>query len=82
MKANEHLFDDKLTKLGRNEAMGLPRGAGMSSSKVRGGRVGAGRRTFSDEVVREMDAKWTAVVEPVTGCATYAELRAKCGSPR
>jgi hypothetical protein len=51
----------------------------MSSTKVRSGRVGSGRRMFSDEVVREMDARWKAVVEPVTGCATYAELRARCG---
>jgi hypothetical protein len=38
MKQHEHLFDEKLSKLARNEACGLSAEAGFHASKLRFGR--------------------------------------------
>jgi hypothetical protein len=77
MKEHGGQFDEKMSKLTRNEACGLPRSAGTKvASKVNNGQAGAGKKTLSKELQREIESKWKEVVEPVTGCATYEELRA------
>ena len=75
MKEHESKFDEKLTKLGRNKACGLPIGAGMQDTKLNMGKVGTGRATLSKELQEAIQQTWRNVVEPVTGCATYEELR-------
>ena len=75
MKEHESKFDENLTKLGRNEACGLPIGAGMQDTKLNMGTVGTGRATLSKELQEAIQQKWRDVVEPVTRCATYEELR-------
>lgn len=77
MKEHGDQFDEKMSKLARNEACGLPQSAGTkAASKVNNGNAGAGKKTLSEELQREIEAKWREVVEPVTGCVTYEELRA------
>jgi len=75
MKEHQGHFDEKLSKLARNEACGLDKNAGMGGGKIRDGKKGGGKRQLSDAVRSEIDAKWKQVVQPVTGCATYEEFR-------
>lgn len=75
MKAHEDKFDEKLSKLARNEACGLPKDAGMKKSKIVKGIEGRGKRELSMELRELITTKWKTVVEPETGCATYEELR-------
>lgn len=76
MKAHASQFDEKLSKLARNEACGLPKNAGMTGGKLRGGKSGGGKESLSIELQERIHQKWKEVVAPVTGCETYAELRA------
>lgn len=73
------MFDEKLTKLGRNEACGLPKDAGMQDTKLNRGKAGTGKAKLSDELQQAIQQKWKDVVEPVTGCTTYNELRLALG---
>jgi len=75
MKEHESQFDEHLSKLARNEACGLPKMAGMSQSKLKQGKVGAGKMELSQQLRDKIWQKWKEVVEPVTGCASYDELR-------
>lgn len=75
MKAHESHFDERLSKLARNEACGLPKMAGMGSSKLNDGEVGRSQYMLSENLKVQIQQKWKEVVEPVTGCATYEELR-------
>jgi Sulfotransferase domain len=75
MKQHESHFDEKLSKLARNEACGLPKNAGMSKSKVNTGKIGVGASTLSERLRSKIQQKWDEVVRPVSGCATYSELR-------
>jgi hypothetical protein len=75
MKAHESHFDERLSKLARNEACGLPLMAGMASSKLNDGKVGTGQTVLSEHLKAKIQQKWKEVVEPVTGCTTYEELR-------
>jgi len=77
MKEHESQFDEKLSKLTRNEACGLPKDAGMRKSKIVQGASGSGKLALSDGLKAAIAAKWKEVVEPVTGCATYSDLRAQ-----
>jgi Sulfotransferase domain len=77
MKENEYYFDEKLTKLGRNEACGLPKDAGMAKTKISRGSSDVGSTSLSEELRSEIQAKWDEVVLPVTGCRNYNELRQK-----
>lgn len=76
MKAHASQFDEKLSKLARNEACGLPKDAGTKSGKLRRGTSGVGKASLSPELQAKIHAKWKEVVTTVTGCDTYAELRA------
>ena len=75
MKAHASQFDEKLSKLARNEACGLPKDAGMASGKLRRGASGSGETLLSPDLQDKIGAKWTEVVTPVTGCGNYTELR-------
>ena len=75
MKKHESHFDEKISKLTRNEACGLPLNAGMNGGKLASGKVGSGSSMLSDELKNQIMNKWKDVVEPVTKCATYEELR-------
>ncbi|KAL7576691.1 hypothetical protein ACA910_005616 [Epithemia clementina (nom. ined.)] len=77
MKEHADQFDEKLSKLARNEACGLPKDAGMGSSKIGNGSSGHGKLELSQELRQKIDEKWRKVVLPVTGCSSYQELRQK-----
>jgi hypothetical protein len=78
MKAHESQFDERLSKLARNEACGLSKDAGLLSghSKVRAGGTNCDQHAISSHLKSAIDMKWKIVVEPVTGSRTYEELRA------
>lgn len=75
MKEHESCFDEKLSKLARNEACGLPKDAGIKKSKIVNGKVGRGKLELSDHLKELINTKWKTVLERETGCATYEELR-------
>ena len=75
MKAHGSKFDEKLSKLSRNEACGLDKMAGMHKTKIRRGNSGVAELT--GEMKERIDAKWNLIVKPVTGCDNYEELRQK-----
>lgn len=77
MKQNEDKFDEKLTKLGRNEICGLPKDAGMNKTKIASGKSGLGHHVLAENIRAKIQLKWTEVVYPVTGCRNYDELREK-----
>lgn len=79
MKEHEGQFDEKLSKLTRNEACGLPKDAGTGGSKIKQGSAGKGKTALSDSLRNAIVEKWKEVVEPVTGCATYEDLRTQLG---
>lgn len=74
MKQHESQFDEKLSKLARNEACGLPKDSGIQKSKVGSGVCGKGASELSDDLREQIWKKWKEVVEPETGCSTYQEL--------
>ena len=74
MKQNVDKFDENVMKKLLNKACGLPKDAGMASSKVRVGSSAEGRKVLPKDIQREIQEKWETVVAPVTGCATYQEL--------
>ena len=80
MKEHESQFDEKLSKLARNEACGLPKDAGMKRTKLVKGKSGAAKAILSQELRDKIQQKWKEIVEPVTGCASYDELRKKLNS--
>jgi hypothetical protein len=77
MKDHSYYFDEKLSKLTRNEACGLPKDAGMNKGKIGTGKTRHGDVVLSEKIKDAIQQKWNEVVEPVTGCKTYNELRAK-----
>ena len=79
MFAHRNQFDEKLSKLARNEACGLPKSAGMSKTKLSQGEIKFGYE-ISEDLRRDIIQKWSEVVEPETGCATYDELRKQMSS--
>jgi hypothetical protein len=66
MKAHESHFDERLSKLARNEACGLPKMAGMDQSKLNEGNVGTGQK-ISESLKVQVQQKWKDI--SVTGCA-------------
>lgn len=77
MKEHESQFNESLSKRTRNEACGLPKDAGTRKSKIAEGASGKGKLALSDELRKAIALKWKEVVEPVTGCASYNDLRAQ-----
>jgi hypothetical protein len=77
MKTHESQFNEKLSKLTRNEACGLPKDAGMSKTKIAKGKEGKGKLALSDRLREGISQIWKQVVESETGCATYYDLRKK-----
>ena len=77
MKEHSYHFDEKLSKLSRNEACGLSKDAGMKKGKIATGTSKHGSLVLSEKIKEKIERKWKEVVEPVTGCKTYDELRAK-----
>lgn len=75
MKKNEAHFDEKLSKLSRNEACGLPKDAGMKKSKIVNGIQGEGKLQLSQRLREAIQAKWKEVVQPETRCENYEALR-------
>jgi Sulfotransferase domain len=83
MKENECKFDEKLSKLARNEPCGLPKNAGMTATKIRSGQASASDHSngiMSENLEALINAKWEEVVLPATGCKHYSELRAQLRS--
>lgn len=75
MKKNNSKYDDHVAKAIMNEKIGLPKNAGMNSSKVREGKVGSNRQVLSTELKDAIQQKWEDVVLPVTGYMTYHDMR-------
>lgn len=75
MKENESKFDEKLSKLARNEACGLAKDAGMTSTKIRSGQINGQDEVMSKHLELKIQSKWEEIVLPVTGCKTYSDLR-------
>ena len=73
MRKHGSKFDDNLVRRTRNGPCGLPPEA--FSTKIRKGRVGDSKLELSPAVVAAWDREWKRVVEPATGCSSYAELR-------
>mmetsp|Transcript_24113 Transcript_24113/g.66832 ORF Transcript_24113/g.66832 Transcript_24113/m.66832 type:complete len:337 (-) Transcript_24113:22-1032(-) len=76
MKKHSGHFDEKISKIARNEACGLPKDAGMRSSKVGGGLSGLGKVVLSEELHTLIEVKWKDQVFPVTACSSYGDFRA------
>mmetsp|Transcript_2634 Transcript_2634/g.6189 ORF Transcript_2634/g.6189 Transcript_2634/m.6189 type:complete len:307 (-) Transcript_2634:109-1029(-) len=74
MKEHERQYDEHVWKAKNNVRVGLPEDAGLESSKVMNG----GRRkvTLPTEILQRLDAKWKELVTPVTGYATYSDMKA------
>mmetsp|Transcript_8692 Transcript_8692/g.12291 ORF Transcript_8692/g.12291 Transcript_8692/m.12291 type:complete len:255 (-) Transcript_8692:490-1254(-) len=81
MKSHESHFDEKLSKLARNEACGLPKTAGLSESKIKRGDSGLGKESLPKSIREGILKKWSEIVEPETGCKSYEELRTSMNSP-
>ena len=77
MKQHSDKFGVFITHIYRNNIrVDLPKTAWMSKSLVRTGSTTEGLERLSAKVRSEIQKKWEAVVTPMTGCATYSELRA------
>lgn len=77
MHKHKGQFDEKLSKLARNEACGLAPEAGLKYSKIRAGEAGGGKLALSVELQDMIDKRWQTQMLPATGCASYGELRTK-----
>ena len=75
MKQNSDKFGLRFIQMGRNAELGLSDTAGVAKSKIRTGTTSEGLKMLSVEIRSEIQKKWESVVTPVTGCATYQELR-------
>ena len=82
MKEHDSHFDEKLSKIARNEACGLRPDAGMKKSKIDKGSSLVGKQKLSQELQDKIDKKWAKVVHPITNCSTYEELRMKFNMDR
>ena len=55
--------------------LGLSESGGTSKSVVHKGTTNEGPKMLSAEICYEVQKEWESIVTPVTGCATYQELR-------
>ena len=76
MKQHADKFSQKKIQKHCNVRGGFPEAAGMQKSKVRTGSATEAQKMLSDEIHSKIQKKWESVVTPMTGCATYSELRA------
>ncbi|EFN58781.1 hypothetical protein CHLNCDRAFT_59577 [Chlorella variabilis] len=75
MKRFPEKYDEHMLKLARNEACGRPREAGLRTGKVREGRVGRNKEELTPELRQAIQERWDDTMLPVTGYATYEEMR-------
>eukprot|EP00210_Caulerpa_lentillifera_P005290 g5054.t1 len=77
MKKHCTRFDDHPIKHARNEAVGLPRDAGLTGNagKVRNGISNSAKDVLPQSVIDQIDAQWNEVVTSVTGYKSYEEFR-------
>lgn len=77
MKEHFSKFDEHILKLARNEAVGLPKTAGVSGNhgKVRNGQTNEGKDVFSSSIMEKIDAQWNEVVTSAIGYKTYEDFR-------
>ena len=75
MKQHSDKFCLKMFLKHCNAHYGLPETAGMTKSIVRTGTTTEGSESIPAEIRSEIQKKWESIVTPVTGCATYQELR-------
>lgn len=76
MKAHEDQFNERLSKLARNKACGLPEDAGLRYSKIRSGEVDRAHIALSKDTLRLIQEKWEEMVGKATGHMTYDAFRA------
>lgn len=77
MHEHKGQFDEKLSKLARNEACGLAPDAGLQYSKIRAGEAGGGKLKLSTELQEMISERWSKQMLPATGCASYDLVRQK-----
>lgn len=78
MKKHQSKFNDHALKRGRNEAVGLPKTAGLtekSSTKVRNGNTDESKISLSQEVIAGIDARWRSLFAPISEYTSYEEMR-------
>ena len=75
MKQHSDRFGVKNIQKYRNSSLGISETAGLGKSKVRTGSATEGQKMLSAELCSEIQKTWEIIVTPVTGCATYPELR-------
>ena len=76
MKQNSDKFGvTNLMQKCLSAAFGQPEITLPKKSIVRTGTTSEGLKVLSTELLSEIQKKWESVVTPVTGCATYQELR-------
>ena len=75
MKQHSEKF--RLTRFLKHSSahFGVSEADGMTKTIVRTGTTTEGPKSISAEVRSEIQKKWESIVTPVTGCATYQELR-------
>ena len=73
MRRHKHQFDDNLLRRARDDAIGLPPDG--ESSKVKSGKVGASKALLPDHIIKRFDEAWRKEALPLTGAASYQELR-------
>ena len=78
MRQHPTKYDEHMLKNARNQACGLDARAGLTrscSGKVREGKVGGGQSFLSAATLQSMKKKWDEVILPVTGYASYEDMR-------
>ncbi len=80
MRGYPTLWQDLLLREKRNAAMGIPVDAG--STKLRSGESAPPVGELTDGVASAWRTRWAETVEPVTGCADYADLRRAVAAER
>ena len=75
MKLHSDKFGLRLIQKHCNAQLGLSESSGTIKSKIRTGTSTEGLKMLSAGIRGEIQKKWESVVTPVTGCATYQELR-------
>lgn len=75
MKQHSDRFGVRSIQKHCNSSFGISETAGLGKSKVRTGSATEGQKMLSAEACSEIQKMWESIVTPVTGCATYPELR-------